>query len=181
MSGYVHCLSPVKGANENNKKKYFDFAIQTEQSVLRGICFSPEKKREIDNFIKTKSPIKIKKYGENDKFGATSLSMSTPLPFGPTDMEGDKTVVSLRNVCPNQTVTLRGKLTKLYGLKKLPSCNLTKQEGLVTDSTGSIKVVFWESFVDMAQEGKSYDFKNFTYKNDNYGIYISTAKEGSLH
>lgn len=111
----------MKGANENNKKKYFDFAIQTEQSVLRGICFSPEKKREIDHFIKTKSPIKIKKYGENDKFGATnivierntSLSMSTPLPFGPTDMEGDKTVVSLRNVCPNQTVTLRGKLTKL--------------------------------------------------------------------
>ena len=41
------------------------------------------------------------------------------------------------------------------------------------------KVVFWESFVDMGEEGKTYKFQNFVYKDDRFGRYIGTAREGS--
>ena len=64
-------------------------------------------------------------------------------------------------------------------LKKVPTNNLTKQEGLLTDTTGTIKVVFWEHFVDMGEEGKTYKFENFVYKDDRFGRYIGTAREGS--
>lgn len=78
-------------------------------------------------------------------------------------------------------VTINGKLVKLYGSKKVPTNNLTKQEGLLTDTTGTIKVVFcnWEYFVDMGEAGKTYKFENFVYKDDRFGRYIGTAREGS--
>lgn len=49
----------------------------------------------------------------------------------------------------------------------------------MTDTTGTIKVVFWEYFVDMGEEGKTYKFENFVYKDDRFGRYIGTAREGS--
>ena len=61
----------------------------------------------------------------------------------------------------------------------MPGKQLTKQEGVIVDTTGSIKVVFWESFIDNCEEGKTYEYKNFSYKVDKYGIYISSTKEGS--
>lgn len=180
VTGYIQiCLSPIKG--KQSKKKFFDFAIQTEQKVVRGVCFSPEKKKEVEHFISTKSPVKIRKYGQNDKFDPnniviernTTLPVAAPLTFSPINMENNKTIAALSNICQNQTVTIRGKFTKLHGVKKIVTCNLMKQDAFfVTDATGTIKVVFWESFVNMAVEGKSYEFTNFTFKDDKFGRYI---------
>ena len=175
LSGYIHCLSPIKG--KPGAKKYFDFTIQTENDVLRGVCFSPEKKNEIEHFTKAKSPVKIKRYSQNMKYGATNivieknthLSVTDKLPFEPAKLQSDNTVASLTTVCHNQTVTINGKLVKLYGSKRVPTNNLTKQEGLLTDTTGTIKVVFWEAFVNMGEEGKSYKFEKFVYKDDRFG------------
>lgn len=107
--------------------------------------------------------MKVRNYGKHDKYGAnnivlekyTTVSVSAPLPFKPVNMEDNKTITSLRNVCHKQTVTIKGKPTKLYGLKKITTCNLTKQDDFITDNTGTIRSVFCESFVDMAMEGKS--------------------------
>lgn len=57
---------------------------------------------------------------------------------------------------------------------------LIKQDGLVGDPTGTIKVTFWGDHVDTQEKGKTYNFKNFLYKNDNFGIYLSTAKSMSV-
>jgi hypothetical protein len=43
------------------------------------------------------------------------------------------------------------------------------------DATGTIKVTFWGTFVDEAQKVNTYNFKQFIYKNDNFGIYITTS------
>ena len=100
----------------------------------------------------------------------TQLSVTENLQFQPAKLETCNTVASLTTVCHNQTVTINGKLVKLYGSKKVPTNNLTKQEGLLTDTTGTIKVVFWESFVDMGED-KTYKFQNFVYKDDRFGRY----------
>ncbi len=57
---------------------------------------------------------------------------------------------------------------------------LFKQDGLVSDPTGTIKVTFWGNFIDEAQKGKTYNFKQFVYKNDNYGIYLTTSTSVSI-
>ena len=131
--------------------------------------------------------MKIKRYSQNTKYGATNiviekstqLSVTENLQFEPPKLESGNTVASLTTVCHNQMVTINGKLVKLYGSKKVPTNNLTKQEGLLTDTTGTIKVVFWEHFVDMGEQGKTYKFENFVYKDDRFGRYVGTAREGS--
>ena len=58
---------------------------------------------------------------------------------------------------------------------------LIKQDGLVSDPTSTIKVTFLGNFVDQAQKGKTYNFKQFVYKNDNYGIYLTTTTSVSTN
>ena len=131
--------------------------------------------------------MKIKRYSQNTKYGATNiviekntqLSVTENLQFEPAKLESGNTVASLTTVCHNQMATINGKLVKLYGSKKVSTNNLTKQEGLLTDTTGTIKVVFWEHFVDMGKEGKTYKFENFVYKDDRFGRYVGTAREGA--
>ena len=42
LSGYLSEVSPVKFSNDK-KRKYFNFSIQNDNSMFRGVCFSPEK------------------------------------------------------------------------------------------------------------------------------------------
>ena len=154
---------------------------------MRGICFSPEKREKLEHFEKLKSGVKIKKYGENNKYGALNIVIernteihpcSSAIPFGIKDLKNDKTIKSLEHVSANQTVTIRGKVIKMYDTKKIPGKDLTKQECMIADANAMIKVVLWESFINSCEVDKSYDFINFTYKMDRYGTYLGSTQEG---
>ena len=150
------------------------------------MCFLPEQKEKFDNFANNKSPVKIRKYGENKKYGTTNVVIEkhtivksiTNHPFEIREMTQNNTISSFANTTSNQLVNIKGQLTKLFGSKKVftRSGSVTKQEGLISDATGTIKVVFWEDFVNAAKESMTYAFKQFIYKNDQYGIYIATSK-----
>ncbi len=93
------------------------------------------------------------------------------------------TISLLSDISSGQQVTIKGHLTDLFGSKKFMSKSgqaLFKQDGLVSDPTGTIKVTFWGNFIDEAQKGKTYNFKQFVYKNDNYGIYLTTSTSVSI-
>ena len=106
------------------------------------------------------------------------VESTTNHPFEIREMTQNNTISSLANTTSNQLVNIKGQLTKLFGSKKVftRSGSVTKQEGLISDATGTIKVVFWEDFVNAAKESMTYAFKQFIYKNDQYGIYIATSK-----
>ena len=104
---------------------------------------------------------------------------AAPLSFACIDLDSDKSIGSLKKVAPNQTITIKGKVVSLYGRKKISGKNLSKQEGMIADSSDTIKVVLWESFIDSVEEGKTYEFINFTNKVDKYGIYIGSSRNGS--
>ena len=151
LAGY----SPVKDTI-NKRAKFFDFKVQLREQIVRGVCFSPEKKEKLKQFQKCKSPIKIRKYGQNHKYGARNIVIDKrtqvilsagPLSFACVDLDiSDKSIGSLKKVAPNQTVTIKGKVVSLYGRKKISGKNLSKQEGMIADSSDTIKVVLWESF-----------------------------------
>ena len=42
LSGYLSKVSPVK-LSKDKKRKYLNFAIQNDNSIYQGVCFSPEK------------------------------------------------------------------------------------------------------------------------------------------
>lgn len=108
------------------------------------------------------------------------IQSAAPLSFACVDLRSDKSIGSLKRVAPNKTVTIKGKVVNVYGRKKISGKNLSKQEGMIADSSDTIKVVLWESFIDSGEEGKTYEFINFTYKVDKYGIYIGGGRNGSF-
>lgn len=58
------------------------------------------------------------------------------------------------------------------------SSNLKKQEVTVADATGAIKVTLWEKSIDLLEEDKSYELKNFTVRMYKHEKYLSIPKEG---
>ncbi len=69
---YIHSVSPIKTGGDK-KYRYFDFNLQTESKVVRAVCFSPDRKEKFDHYEKTKSPVKITKYSENNRYGTTNV------------------------------------------------------------------------------------------------------------
>lgn len=128
---------------------------------MRWVGFSPEKKDKLEQFQKCKSPIKIRKYGQNHKYGARNIVIdkrtqvrAAPLSFACVDLDSDKSIGSLKKVASNQTITIKGKVVNLYGRKKISGKNLSKQEGMIADSSDTIKVVLWESFLTQLKKEK---------------------------
>lgn len=72
LEGYIHCLSPVKDTM-TKQAKFFYFKVQLKEEIVQGVCFSPEKKEKLEQFQKCKSPRKIRKYGQNHKYGARNI------------------------------------------------------------------------------------------------------------
>ncbi len=186
---YIHSVSPIKTGGDK-KYRYFDFNLQTESKVVRAVCFSPDRKEKFDHYEKTKSPVKITKYSENNRYGTTNVVIerhtvvepAPPHPFERHDINQTTTISSLTNVTSGQQVTIKGHLTELFGSRKIFSKSgetHIKQDGLVSDATGTIKVTFWGDFVDIAEKGQTYNYKQFVYKNDNFGIYITTSSNAS--
>jgi hypothetical protein len=145
---FVHSVSPIKTGGDK-KWWYFDCNLQTKDNVVRAVCFSPERKDKFDHYEKTKSPVKITKFNENTTYGTTNVVIerhaivetSSALPFERRDLSQDTTISSLSNVSSSQQVTIKGHLTDLFGSKKILSRSgqeLIKQDGLVSDATGTI-------------------------------------------
>lgn len=72
LEGYIHCLSPVKDTM-TKQAKFFYFKVQLKEEIVQGVCFSPEKKEKLEQFQKCKSLRKIRKYGQNHKYGARNI------------------------------------------------------------------------------------------------------------
>ena len=95
-------------------------------------------------------------------------------------------LLSLNQVSSEQLVTLKVKVAKVTGLKKIttlrnPNSQLMKQELVVVDPTASVKVIPWEQFVDCRKEGQTYVFKNLRLKRENNGsMYLNTPKSNEF-
>lgn len=71
--GYVHNLSPIR---TGPTKKYFDFSLQTDsQKSVRGVCFSPQKRKLFADSEEKSVPVKIKKFMNDKKEGSTDILM----------------------------------------------------------------------------------------------------------
>lgn len=163
--------------------------MHLKEEIVRGVCFSPEKEEKLEQFQKCKSPIKKRKYGQNHKCGARNIGIdkrtqvilsAAPLSFACVDLESGKSIGSLRKVASNQTITIKGKVVSLYGRKKISGKNLSKQEGMIADSSDTIKVVSWESFIDSVEEGKLTSLSALPIKLINMVFVLEVVEMGVL-
>jgi len=60
VSGYLHSLSPVKVSKKN--ARYFDATLQSgREEYHRVIVFTPEKRRQFEQAVIAKKPVKLTK------------------------------------------------------------------------------------------------------------------------
>ena len=94
------------------------------------------------------------------------------------------TIRGLLSIMPEQLIDLKAKvisLRKPSNVKANTDTLLRKQEGLLIDPTGSIKVILWQLDVDQVEEGKTYFFRNLRLKKNKLSgdLFVNPAKDNS--
>ena len=183
ISGYIHNLSPLK------QGKFFDFQLQAQDRTVRGICFSPPKRKRFEQFSNAGSPVKIKKFRIDTKSNAedyvmgndVSIENCPDINFEKKEMATTMNISTAINSCIGQIVTLKGKVVYLHPAKYVGSQNLQMQEAVLVDPFSTTKFILWEEFVGTVQEGNTYLFDKVRVKKDKYSgeIFLNTAMSGS--
>lgn len=159
--GYIHNLSPIK------KDKYFDFELQTKDKTVRGICFSPPKRKRFEQFSTNNSPVKIKKFRIDTKSNAEDYVMGNDvfiehfpnINFEKREIPVSMNIATAKSVCVGQLVSLKAKVAFLHPPKyNVGPNNLTLQEAALVDSSDRTKFVLWQEYVGALQEGSTYAF-----------------------
>ncbi|XP_068726907.1 uncharacterized protein [Montipora capricornis] len=188
VSGYIHSVSPVKKA-ANSQTKYFNCSIQTSDTVVRAVCFNPDKKPHLEKIQKGKTAVtlfnvrsSIKDEVESVVIQNNTKMQPVVLPFSYKDismMSSLPSLASLQDVSLEQLVEVKAKLTRLTAVKTQNNRfgqPLQKQEAILVDHTTSIKVILWQEHCNTLTEEKTYRLKNLRIK-ESYGTrYLNTPK-----
>ncbi|XP_028405250.1 uncharacterized protein LOC114531825 [Dendronephthya gigantea] len=89
-------------------------------------------------------------------------------------------IVSLMNVTAEQVITLKAEVTHVASVKKIISQHhgqLQKQEVMLRDPTGTIKLVLWEQYVNTLIVNTTYILENMKLKVYNDERYLNTPKD----
>jgi hypothetical protein len=186
---FIHEVTPVTKAQSGNRK-YFNCTLQTQDDVVRAVCFSPEKRSEFKTVSKTKSPVKLKKITTTDgcDIRINKNTTITPLdkdklPFQFCDeLTADSNtripLSSIYKLAAEQLITVKAKVVTISAVKVFASNNgrLQKQEVMITDPTASMKLVLWGSYVNTLQPDQTYKFETFRVKEPKADRYLNTPK-----
>ena len=175
LSCYLHAVSPVKVSASGNCK-YFNMTLQMSDSSVNAVCFSPEKRSVLQKFQTEKSPVKITKFRTSSKYekedvvidkGTKVTPVNESIGFEHIDLSPSSITsqASLNQVSAEQLVTVKAKVVKVSGSKKISSQrsssgHLKKQEIVIVDPTASMKVILWEQFIDCLEVEQTYMLKN---------------------
>ncbi len=159
------------------------------------MCFSPEKKRTFDDLMRSREAATLSKCDVSNKFNVTNIVINkkstiqkctTPLKFERVDVENTTVKLStVKQILLGQLINVKATVRQLSGSKVISTsagARLKKQEAVLADPFGSIKIILWESFVDTIATGQTYLFKNIRLKKDNYTsvVYVNTAMSGTV-
>jgi hypothetical protein len=187
--GYVHNVTAVQ---KSGKMNYTTCELQTtDKSTTKAICFSPEKTKPLRRAMENKIPVKLTKYEYNERYrnivikNTTSVTeVSHPVDFARAESLSTtvSTISNIKTTSPHELVSLKATVKHLSGTKviNMDKGSLKKCSCILQDTTGTIEAVFWEEWVGIVENEKTYMFTNFRVKKNNYTneVYVNTAKDG---
>ena len=144
-----------------------------------------EKQGVLKTYALQKSPIKIKNYTLNNKYGTNDVVIGRRTTITPTVVDFPyrcldtvMTIGSLTQVAAEQLVAVKGKIAQLCASKTivLGGQPVKKQEGCIVDPSGFIKVIFWGSHVDSVHQDATYIFNKLRLKSVRGERYLNTPK-----
>lgn len=195
--GYIHQLSPVKQSQNNNA--YFDMKVQTVGRTVRTVCFSPEKHEKFKRSFEASSPVKLSQFqlkpnrrtNEEEIIVNKRTKLDIPseneITFDIATKELDyttttTTVRDVKKVRPGTAITVLGRLTFQGGTENVDvrGKSLKKQETILTDETGSIRLVLWENDIQKVQSKETYMLERSVVREFDNQPYITINKETQI-
>lgn len=176
--------------------------LQTKEDTYRTVCFSPEKHALCKAKFESSSPIKLTKFQLKRNLANTEdeilINKRTKLD-DPTDKEVDfdfkqasKTyesqvavgmdVASAIDTSSNSVINITGRVT-FQGFEETILKNgktLRKQEGILTDNTGSIRIVLWESDIEKISSGSHYTLSTAVVREYDGDKYITLNRKSTI-
>ena len=182
---FIHSVSPVK---RSYGSEYMNCDIQTESSVVKAVCFSPEKRKTLQAMAQQKTPVKIKKYNISTKFGREDVVIDRKTCLIPTTVafqyQGVETsssnITSLSQVAPDQLVAVKARVKHLSSPKNVVLVGgdpVRKQECYVCDPSGFMMLILWGEYTDSVEEDKTYFFNKARVRVTSLERYLNTPKE----
>ena len=148
---------------KDKKRRYSNFSIQNDDTLHRGVCFSPEKHRLFNDIINdsSHSGIEIKLFRSSDNnndiiVNDFSSVKKTELNFGRKTLQSKIfTIEQVINECAiYDIVDVTGLVYNLQteAEHEKDGKPLRIRKGMIKDETGSIKIVLFSSLVDVEVE-----------------------------
>lgn len=165
--GYRHNVSPLR-----NNSTHFDFQVQTKYKTVRAVCFSPHKRKVLNSFSKTDTPVKLKKCRLETKYNSEDLVLNddvkieacSEVDFKKKELTTNFKISTLKSISVGQLITIKAKVLAKSSTQEVRGRKLTLVEAQIIDHTGCIKIVLWEEFQNQVEEGKSLIFNNVRLK-----------------
>lgn len=190
MLCYIHGITPVK-LSTDSQRKYFNCTFQTEDEVLRVVSFTPSLHAQIKIYQHTKAAVRVENFtrtdngltlNNNTKF-AVERSVSN-ISFQYHDyltVTGQiESISALQDIAPDQVLTVKAEVAFVAPVKRLCTPrhgSLEKQEVMLRDPTGFIKLVLWQQYVDSLEVHTTYVLENLKVRVLRQMRYLNTAKD----
>ena len=172
--------------------------VQTESRTVRTVCFSPEKHETFKRSFEASSPVKLSKFqlkpnhqtNEEEIIVNKRTKLDNPfdheITFDITTKELDftttTTVSDAKKVKPGTAITVLGRLTLQGGEEDVDvrGKKLKKQESILTDESGSIRLVLWENDIQKVVSGETYMLERSVVCEFDNQPYITVNKETQI-
>ena len=189
----------MKLSRSNND--YFDVTLQTKDKTLRGISFSPEKMKIMKSRYESSSPIKLtsyaikrNRYTDEDEVHINKRTKitdpaTTELDFDIKQVKSDEdlaTLTTVNDIIEHNTKSSKVNISGRVSFDASPETiqangkTLQKLETVLTDETGSIRLVLWEKDIDRVQNGLTYKITQALVKNFNSNKYITLNRQSLI-
>lgn len=184
-----------------SKNDYFDVTLQTKDTTLRGISFSPVKMKFMKSRYESSSPIKLSSYAIKrnrytdeeevhiNKRTKITDPAGTELDFNIKQIKTNTYLTTLTAVneiiehnTKNSKVNVSGCVSFEAGAETIQANGKTlkKLETVLTDETGSIRLVLWESDIARVQNGQAYNLTQALVKSFNDNKYITLNRQSVI-
>ena len=205
LIAYVHNVTPVKPAKRNPSMKYFNLKLQSPSKSYRSVCFYDDYHDKLEEFSKSKSPIKLSGIKRKMNFYNPSeedieISKKTVIEAVDDDEisfsyeSDDVELVTIKHILEKSKdrdrVSLYAYLNIDNGMTvptrlKKSGAVVNKKELQGNDNTGTIKVTLWgEKIKDVAVSGVYLlknalvnDYNGLISLNTNHRTYIKESSD----
>ncbi|XP_078368422.1 uncharacterized protein LOC144652265 isoform X7 [Oculina patagonica] len=186
--GYVHQVSNIYTPKSGNV--YFDFNVQMSPTkVVRGICYSPEKRLKLKELQEKKVAVTIdsvqpslaKRRATEDEYTIKKKSKITPsvvnYDFNEAFSKTSFTLDQIAEISDYQTISVNAKIISKTDESAINvrGKNLNKVDYVIADPFASIKLVVWEEIIDI-DINKTYSFTSVSVRSFNDVKYLTTTK-----